>query len=78
MKKVRYTNTTLLLCLGSRGPAVLDDFTASYGYKFFDNTGYGPPSPDFTTSRPYSPEADPHSPETYINNAMHSFNLPMI
>lgn len=25
---------------GSRGPAVLDDFTASYGYKFSDATGY--------------------------------------
>lgn len=26
--------------LGSRGPAVLDDFTASYGYKFSDPAGY--------------------------------------
>lgn len=25
---------------GSRGPAVLDDFTSSYGYKFSDATGY--------------------------------------
>ena len=25
---------------GSRGPAVLDDFTASYGYRFSDNAGY--------------------------------------
>ena len=25
---------------GSRGPAVLDDFTASYGYKFSDLNGY--------------------------------------
>jgi hypothetical protein len=25
---------------GSRGPAVLDDFTASYGYKFSDAAGY--------------------------------------
>lgn len=25
---------------GSRGPAVLDDFTASYGYKFADAAGY--------------------------------------
>lgn len=25
---------------GSRGPAVLDDFTSSYGYKFSDTTGY--------------------------------------
>lgn len=27
-------------CLGSRGPAVLDDFTASFGYKFSDAAGY--------------------------------------
>lgn len=26
--------------LGSRGPAVLDDFTSSYGYKFSDAAGY--------------------------------------
>ena len=26
--------------IGSRGPAVLDDFTASYGYKFSDASGY--------------------------------------
>lgn len=26
--------------LGSRGPAVLDDFTSSYGYKFADAAGY--------------------------------------
>lgn len=26
--------------LGSRGPAVLDDFTASFGYKFSDAAGY--------------------------------------
>lgn len=25
---------------GSRGPAVLDDFTASYGYRFSDAGGY--------------------------------------
>ena len=25
---------------GSRGPAVLDDFTSSYGYKFSDPAGY--------------------------------------
>ena len=25
---------------GSRGPAVLDDFTSSYGYKFSDAAGY--------------------------------------
>lgn len=28
------------LFTGSRGPAVLDDFTASYGYKFNDLAGY--------------------------------------
>ncbi len=26
--------------IGSRGPAVLDDFTSSYGYKFSDSAGY--------------------------------------
>ena len=26
--------------IGSRGPAVLDDFTQSYGYKFNDPAGY--------------------------------------
>lgn len=26
--------------IGSRGPAVLDDFTSSYGYKFNDPAGY--------------------------------------
>ena len=31
---------TMLICAGSRGPAVLDDFTASYGYKFSDAAGY--------------------------------------
>jgi len=31
---------TLTLFAGSRGPAVLDDFTASYGYKFSDAAGY--------------------------------------
>jgi len=25
---------------GSRGPAVLDDFVSSYGYKFSDAAGY--------------------------------------
>lgn len=30
----------LLTNPGSRGPAVLDDFTASYGYKFSDPAGY--------------------------------------
>ena len=25
---------------GSRGPAVLDDFTSSFGYKFSDPAGY--------------------------------------
>lgn len=29
----------LSMILGSRGPAVLDDFTASYGFKFSDATG---------------------------------------
>lgn len=28
------------LLQGSRGPAVLDDFTSSYGYKFSDPAGY--------------------------------------
>jgi glucose-6-phosphate 1-dehydrogenase len=28
------------LWIGSRGPAVLDDFTSSYGYKFSDAAGY--------------------------------------
>ena len=31
---------------GSRGPAVLDDFTASYGYKFSDGAGYRWPMPE--------------------------------
>lgn len=31
----------MLMCtLGSRGPGVLDDFTASYGYRFSDQAGY--------------------------------------
>lgn len=30
----------LLTVAGSRGPAVLDDFTSSYGYKFSDAAGY--------------------------------------
>lgn len=34
---------------GSRGPAVLDDFTASYGYKFSDAAGYQWPT---TTATP--------------------------
>lgn len=29
-----------VLSIGSRGPAVLDDFTSSYGYKFSDAAGY--------------------------------------
>jgi glucose-6-phosphate 1-dehydrogenase len=33
---------------GSRGPAVLDDFTASYGYKFSDAAGYQWPLHDGT------------------------------
>lgn len=31
---------------GSRGPEVLDDFTASYGYKFSDAAGYQWPVTD--------------------------------
>lgn len=34
--RVRKANTIP----GSRGPAVLDDFTSSYGYKFSDPAGY--------------------------------------
>lgn len=34
--------------LGSRGPAVLDDFTASYGYKFSDAAGYQWPTTSAT------------------------------
>ena len=30
----------MTLLIGSRGPAVLDDFTSSYGYKFSDAAGY--------------------------------------
>ena len=30
----------LINAKGSRGPAVLDDFTSSYGYKFSDPAGY--------------------------------------
>jgi hypothetical protein len=30
----------MTLLVGSRGPAVLDDFTSSYGYKFSDAAGY--------------------------------------
>ncbi len=33
-------NAWLISLLGSRGPAVLDDFTSSYGYKFSDAAGY--------------------------------------
>lgn len=44
----RLSKTSILcsfpLCVniysGSRGPAVLDDFTSSYGYKFSDPAGY--------------------------------------
>lgn len=32
--------TDVCMCAGSRGPAVLDDFTSSYGYKFSDAAGY--------------------------------------
>jgi len=28
------------MIVGSRGPAVLDDFTSSYGYRFADAAGY--------------------------------------
>lgn len=31
---------------GSRGPAVLDDFTSSYGYKFSSDAGYQWPMTD--------------------------------
>lgn len=31
---------SLTIIKGSRGPAVLDDFTSSYGYKFSDPAGY--------------------------------------
>ena len=34
------TRTDLFCFSGSRGPAVLDDFTSSYGYKFSDAAGY--------------------------------------
>lgn len=39
----------LIYLIGSRGPAVLDDFTASYGYKFSDAAGYQWPT---TTAAP--------------------------
>jgi glucose-6-phosphate 1-dehydrogenase len=50
-----FTSRLCFLCTnhsppaGSRGPAVLDDFTASYGYKFSDAAGYQWP---VTTSAP--------------------------
>ncbi|MCJ1316574.1 Glucose-6-phosphate 1-dehydrogenase [Xylographa vitiligo] len=37
---------------GSRGPAVLDDFTSSYGYKFSDPAGYQWPMTDGKQSKP--------------------------
>jgi glucose-6-phosphate 1-dehydrogenase len=38
---VSLTNPRLCSCPpGSRGPSVLDDFTASYGYRFSDTSGY--------------------------------------
>lgn len=40
------------LISGSRGPAVLDDFTASYGYRFFDNAGYVFKSSPYTCACP--------------------------
>ncbi|KZF25982.1 glucose-6-phosphate dehydrogenase [Xylona heveae TC161] len=36
---------------GSRGPAVLDDFTSSYGYKFSDAAGYQWPVTDTTPNK---------------------------
>lgn len=33
-------NHRLTILIGSRGPGVLDDFTASYGYRFSDAAGY--------------------------------------
>ena len=33
---------------GSRGPAVLDDFTHSYGYRFSDSSGYQWPTTSAT------------------------------
>lgn len=50
----------LMIRLGSRGPAVLDDFTASYGYRFFDNAGYDFHSSPYTCSCPSYPL--PHIP----------------
>ncbi|KAM5356249.1 hypothetical protein ACJ41O_002895 [Fusarium nematophilum] len=38
---------------GSRGPAVLDDFTASYGYKFSDAAGYQWPTTTATPNKFY-------------------------
>lgn len=37
---ITWMTIILTLLAGSRGPAVLDDFTASYGYKFSDAAGY--------------------------------------
>lgn len=34
------TVQVLTMTTGSRGPGVLDDFTASYGYRFSDQAGY--------------------------------------
>lgn len=48
-KSSRQTARTKLTCIGSRGPAVLDDFTASYGYKFSDAAGYQWPMSDAAT-----------------------------
>ena len=57
---------------GSRGPAVLDDFTASYGYRFFDNAGYEFKSSPYTCASPTHPF--PHVPtidicEQYLEKA---------
>ena len=42
----------LTLWIGSRGPAVLDDFTSSYGYKFSDAAGYQWPTSITQNSQP--------------------------
>ena len=41
----------LLIEIGSRGPAVLDDFTSSYGYKFSDPAGYQWPMTQTTPNK---------------------------
>ena len=44
-------NICLSLITGSRGPAVLDDFTSSYGYKFSDAAGYQWPMSKVTPNK---------------------------